>query len=267
MDISEFRHEIDSIVDTTLAILGQTLKPYQDLPIDNGTWKQLMTAIYPVVENYREEAAEVGREFFDSERGFHVGGERHDVYLPPYELDWFLTDMRPARNGFIKSDATDGALVNVLTRATKAVEGGARKTIIRAVETDREAVGWARVATGRETCAFCLMLVSRGPDYNSARTAGLDLDDRSAQRVYEEYQATGNADVLKALMKRWHPNCDCIVVPVFDKADWPGYDAWQEAKQIWKDITAGYGGKDALNALRRAIDHGDVNPADIAEAA
>ena len=47
---------------------------------------------------------------------------------------------------------------------------------------------WARIPTGAETCAFCIMLASRGFDYNSKETAS-----------------------------HAHANCDCRIVPSWDK--------------------------------------------------
>ena len=46
---------------------------------------------------------------------------------------------------------------------------------------------YARVPTGTETCAFCLMLASRGPVYHTPETAGM----------YDHY----------------HAHCDCRIVP------------------------------------------------------
>lgn len=59
--------------------------------------------------------------------------------------------------------------------------------------------GFARVPSGSETCAFCLMLASRGAVYRSAKTAG-----------------DGH---------RYHGKCDCVPTLVRDERDYPkGYD-------------------------------------------
>lgn len=60
-------------------------------------------------------------------------------------------------------------------------------------------VAWARVPSGAETCAFCLMAASRGAVYRTQQTAGADRD--------------------------FHGDCDCGVVMVRDESDYPeGYD-------------------------------------------
>ena len=65
------------------------------------------------------------------------------------------------------------------------------ETVIANVGRDRDkGARFARVPTGFETCAFCLMLASRGAVYHSRKTAG-------------EF-------------RHFHRNCDCKVVPSFE---------------------------------------------------
>lgn len=103
--------------------------------------------------------------------------------------------------------------------------------------------GWARVATGRETCAWCLMLVSRGPVYESARKAGLKMED------YDAADAVVNDKAINDAMNEWHAGCDCKVVPVFSSTAWVGRDAAKRALDMW--ITAG---KRAIVELRNNPD-------------
>lgn len=78
------------------------------------------------------------------------------------------------------------------------VKQSARNTIHNA--SKRDGVGYARVPSGSETCAFCLMLASRGPVYGTAKDAG----------------GEGN---------RFHGDCDCVPTPMRDHRDYPdGYD-------------------------------------------
>lgn len=142
--------------------------------------------------------------------------------------------------------------------------------------------GWARVATGRETCAWCLMLISRGPVYTSAAKAGADLED---WLVAEKYAAGTD---ISQWMDEWHPGCDCLVVPVYDLNSWPGMSAASKAMELWVDAqleadqiladnpdklyysqkegrwlpTTAY--RESLNVLRRSMERGDVSVADLA---
>lgn len=141
--------------------------------------------------------------------------------------------------------------------------------------------GWARVATGRETCAWCLMLVSRGPVYRSAENAGLDLDNLNAVNL-----TAAGADV-SGDMQEWHDGCDCIVVPVFKQSSWTGQAAQERAEQLWieatktadaemesnpgKVFTAGKNkgqivsrSQRAINALRRQLSTGAISPQEFA---
>lgn len=151
-------------------------------------------------------------------------------------------------------------------------------------------IGWARVATGRETCAWCLMLISRGAKLNhkgnfayaEAATAGLRLDDETVVDLFDE----AGQDLEKfrqdteEFMEEWHTGCDCMVVPVFDLMDWPGRDSAIRALQLWVDagreadklIESGEArtnnvNRETLNALRRRLDRGEINMSNYAVAA
>ena len=141
---------------------------------------------------------------------------------------------------------------------------------------DRMVRGWARVATGAETCAWCLMLISRGPVYLTAGSAGSRFTDDTALRM----DAVGT--LLDAKIKQWHPNCDCKVVPVFKISEWEGRHAWKAAEEAWiaatddaielgnrephrvhkrgknkgKPFTLG---EDTINILRQRLMRGDVS--------
>lgn len=85
------------------------------------------------------------------------------------------------------------ALAPVIDRYVKAP---ARDTLVES--TGRARGRWARVPTGRETCAFCLVMASRGFVYETAATAG----DRGT----------------------FHGDCDCQIVP--DWSDAPVLDGY-----------------------------------------
>lgn len=139
--------------------------------------------------------------------------------------------------------------------------------------------GWARVATGRETCAWCLMLVSRGPVYGAAARAGLDLEDDEAQEMI----AAG--EDVRPFMEQWHTGCDCKVIPVFDRENWYGKEAADRALELWNEATkeaisledtglVHKSGKKkgrpftrnelAINALRRRLERGEISTSEFA---
>lgn len=194
-------------------------------------WLFFLRILFPIVQAFRQRSSEIGREFYDSQReDYFPDLPRNDAYLGEYHQEWFIEDMEPAREDFMEAFASDDAMSQVALRAVKNVENGGRKQIIRMTEVDPITVRWARVATGRETCEFCLMLVSRGPVYQSAKQAGLNLEDLDAHELFER---NDNA-AMQEMMRKFHPGCDCLVVPVFDKNDWPGRTQYLKALDVWK---------------------------------
>ncbi|WP_439377834.1 hypothetical protein [Amycolatopsis lexingtonensis] len=270
MNAEEYANRQAGITQALITIVLQLVGIFRAPQLSRRDWGNLLAVLYPHVEDARTQAAELGREFYDSQREQHNPDlPRHDTFLSTYRPEWFAESMEPARVAMSRPGATQDAAAQVALRAAKEVENGGRRTILRAVETDPVVKGWARVATGRETCGFCMMLVSRGPVYTSADAAGLDLNDTSAAQVWKKAEA-GDIDSREAideLMTRWHPGCDCKVVPVFKISDWPGRDAWKRAEEAWKHYTKGYGGLDALNAFRRAVESGALDVRDISIAA
>lgn len=99
------------------------------------------------------------------------------------------------------------AFVQVSGAVSKQVSDTGRYTIIQAVDSDKEALGWCRV-TGGDPCAWCAMLASRGPVYK------------------------GDADSIEI----WdHEHGDCSAEPAYAGYQWPAknkelHDEWNEAK-------------------------------------
>lgn len=244
-------------------------------------WLKLLELLFPEVQRQYEESAALGRDFYDSQRELHHPGlPRNERLLSELKWEWFVKSMDGARAGMSQADSPQNAATNLALRAVREVEMGGRRQIIGAVKNDPSfptsgsVRGWARVATGRETCAWCLMLISRGPQYLGADTAGLDLDDYSAARTFRE--VGGDLQAFRRetdeYMEKWHAGCDCLVVPVFNRKNWPGMEAQKRAEQLW--IKAGHEAdrliasgkarttdvnKETQNALRRMLSRSDFS--------
>jgi hypothetical protein len=235
-------------------------------------WLGLLQMIYPKIEGSRTLSASNARDFFDSERElFGIPPMPRD--LEATDFPRFVQSMEPARAKMSLVDSSPKAATVFAMQAVREVDNAGRRQIIHAVEDDapatensKEIRGWARVATGAETCAWCLMLVSRGPVYMDAKKAGLDLYDSDAESM-----VASGTDVSD-LMNQWHPNCDCIVVPVYKQQSWPGAVASKKAEAAWINATKVAddlieSGKsrttnrntETLNALRRALYAGDIS--------
>lgn len=90
--------------------------------------------------------------------------------------------------------------------------------------------GWARVPAGSETCAFCLMLASRGGVYSSKEISKFGLKG-----------------------KKYHGDCDCVPALVRGPQDYPkGYDpdAMYDAYLLARDKAETTSTPDILSALR-----------------
>ncbi|MBF6063024.1 hypothetical protein IU500_12390 [Nocardia terpenica] len=97
-------------------------------------------------------------------------------------------------------------------------------------EDDEEPQGWARMLTGADNCALCVVLASRGAVYHTRRTA--------------LYKRNGDP---------YHLKCDCIAVPVFDRSTWPG---WREAKRLeafYIEATKAHPNVNQISAVRRRL--------------
>jgi hypothetical protein len=276
-------------------------------------WLGLLQLIFPEVQKRYQLSAVLGRSFYDSQRKkYHPDLVRNEMLLTELRWDWFVKNMEPARKEMSQADSPPAAPSKVALAAVREVEMAARRQIIGAVKNDddlklkideevdpddtKQVIGWARVATGRETCAWCLMLISRGAKLNhkknfayaEAATAGIGLDDVTAIDLWEE--SGGDLEKYRELlyddeaeesyMEKWHVGCDCLAVPVFDLNDWPGADQAKQALQLWIDagkeadelIKSGKArttnnGKETLNALRRRLERGDISMSDYAVAA
>lgn len=269
-------------------------------------WLRLLHLVYPNIEKQRSASAHLARDFYDSQRKLYVPElPRNSIDLVGSDFETFVKNMEPARKAMSRENSPDTALSTFALRSVREVENAGRNQIIHAVQEDEQLAqvieirpgassekplpkmvdhkgrefkqrselvrGWARVATGAETCAWCLMLVSRGPVYKGADKAGLDLDDLEAMEMI----AAG--EDISEHMDQWHTGCDCKVVPVFKLGDWTGQEAADKALDLWNDaaieairlIDAGEARTDnrnteTQNVIRRWFYHGLIDPHDYA---
>jgi hypothetical protein len=116
------------------------------------------------------------------------------------------------RNGFVKLSGS----------AVQLVAGGGRDTILDAVRSDREAVGWQRVTDG-SPCAFCAMVASQGIIAGDEDSAGFEA----------------------------HGHCGCTAEPAFEGSRVRADN--ERFRQSWDTATQGLSGGEALNAFRQHL--------------
>lgn len=104
-----------------------------------------------------------------------------------------------------------------------------RSTVARNVQRDPARPRFARVPAGAHTCAFCLLMASRGFVYWSRETAGMT--------------------------EHFHDSCDCMVTPSWDseRAQIAGYDPDRlyEMYQAAREAAGSGDEKEILAAMRR----------------
>ncbi len=134
-------------------------------------------------------------------------------------------------------NADPSAALTMLTDATqRLVRQQARNTVARNVERDPFGASYARVPKGKTTCAFCLMLASRGAVYGSKKSA----------------------ETIRNSGKHYHTKCDCEAEPVWSGSDMErlkqdvGYDP-DALYDIYATVhESGMTGKETAQALRQA---------------
>lgn len=271
MTPDQYAQRLAEIATAVVQYVLKIAKVFARYELDKTQWIGVLNIVYPEIENRRYEAADIARSFYDAQRkDHHPNLDRNDQFLVNYSFERFVENMEPARKRISQMDSRDNAIAHMALQAAREVENAGRRQIIRAVESEPQTKviqGWARVATGRETCAWCLMLISRGPVYSAAERAGLDLDDELAARM-----VAAGLDVSE-YMEEWHTGCDCKVVPVFNVENWVGKKESDLALELWEEATreadeliesgesrTSHRNTEAINALRRRIERGEIDP-------
>lgn len=300
MNLREYRLGLDAIVNSATtafrAVLRATYKPTADTSRAD-TLREITEALLPVVLEHRLRAYELAGRYLRDEARRQTPAvlEDDDIYVPD-ESYYSETSLRTVLRETLRGKLNE-VVQNTTARLSQHVESAARQTVTRAVEDGwepededdqahaeltrkteqpagvqkpggigtgkRRPKAWARVLTGAENCGFCVMLASRGPVYKTAKRAGA-------------LTTAPNMDGgITPNLNRYHPKCDCAVVPVYDFRKWPGQEQRRAAEAFyekhvlnatWKDkygevhhgITYRNGpsdgsGNQVINALDRAL--------------
>lgn len=233
MNLASFRRAQDVITAGVVRAALALLRTVARGQLSERQYGAVVDALLPSVLTARSASAALAREVYADERTRRLSsGRAPQVVMPHYEraaLDAALA--RTVKPALLNPGPVPRAtMVQVVTAVARHVEMAGRETLIFSVESDRAALGWSRVLTGRENCAFCAMLASRGPVYTSESSAQSREDGR-----------------------RFHDGCDCLVVAVFDRSSWAGKAQSDRLSQLWQESTRGRSGPGALSAFRLAL--------------
>lgn len=142
-----------------------------------------------LAQTYGEVSATAAADFYDAARADSMAPGRFVADMPPSGAAVQASRSVGWATAPLFSQDAAGALGRMSTVADASALQVGRDTIIHNSNRETVWVRWARVPVGK-TCAFCLMVASRGPVYRSAETAG----------------------------REFHAKCDCQPVPSWDRS-------------------------------------------------
>lgn len=216
MNLEQYARAKQSLLRRMIAALIFPFRQFLTPFMTRRQWTQLMSVTYVIVKRYRDEATELARQFYDDNRAEQLPeAPRHDIFKDDhFPRQWMQETLEPAFREFERTNNADTAIEDLTQRVIKVVEDGARRTIIQGVasDTSQRIRGWARFDPRPPTCAFCTMLISRGPVYHTKGTAGIT---EVSQDKLERTILDGTQSDIDELLNRWHPGCTCIAVPVY----------------------------------------------------
>jgi hypothetical protein len=207
-------------------------------PFDAASYDRFLTAVALLAEARSANSAALAARYYQMYKAADAGltwGIAAALVEPPSlaEIDAAVRATmvpgfwRGIAAGQTIEQAKKSALVQLSGGVTRVVLNGGRDTLLGAIKSDGYYHGWIRVSDGKP-CAFCSMLLSRGPVYWTKETAGGSV--------------------------RFHDWCGCTARPFRDGDEWPVQN--RQLREQWDATTQGESGNDALNAFRRSMDKG-----------
>lgn len=187
----------------------------------------LLAYLPTLTDQYGQLAAVVAADWYDELRAnSSATGRFTAIAAAPVAAAAVESRVRFAA-GHLFGDNPTATLTFLASAAQRYAINPGRETIARSAARDPGRPRWARVPRGTSTCAFCLALASRGPQYASAATA--------------------------AGMTHYHDSCDCSATPIWDGDELPrGYDPERLFEQFDAARTAAGSGdlSSVLSTLR-----------------
>lgn len=216
----------------------QLLRQLRGQRVSESDLVRVAVDVFPQVQENRTAAQVLGTSLYMSQRVEFLGEEA--ALEAPVE-EYGVRDLVTGLASFVRPGEKFTADVEAASLVSRHVKSAARRQVVGLSLVDSERPGWARTSGGSTSCSFCLMLISRGPVYRSRESAGD--------------------------MKRFHNRCDCVIVPVFDRDNFPGRAEWLHAERMWSESTRGKSGASALKAFRDRVSSSAPGGQDAAQAA
>lgn len=207
---------LNRAVELAKAELRRQLRPLYGDPV---RLREAFEALLPeFVDAFGEVAASAAAEWFEDATGMPA------IVAPPVDKDAVVKRAKWAAQPAFRNNP-DQAVENLGHAVDEYVKQQGRDTIIES--SYRRKVTYARVPTGSETCAFCLMLASRGYVYTAKSSAGW--------------------------LRKFHHDCDCQIVPNVGATP-EGYDPDALSAFYRKHATSGATASTILANIRADLD-------------
>lgn len=187
--LNQYRREVDSASDDARRYLTAVSKAYLAVNPNASVAdvrNYAINAIQDGLQVYGDQARLISNEFFDTlaaQSGSKATAEMFDTIS-----DEWIEDKVRYYAGSIAAGDTSKFIKDVSNLTGYYVKREAFQNMLQ--NCKKSGIRYARVPSGRETCAFCFMLASRGFVYWTEADAG----------------ASGH---------EYHAHCDCVIVPGF----------------------------------------------------
>lgn len=214
--------------------------------VDQETTESSLTSfvrtLFSTVTLARAKSELLANEFYQSQRNEYLRPGFVSLQAP--EEAYSIGNLLKGIFRVVRPGQVPDSPVPAVSTVVRHAETAGRRRLTGLSLVDKECEGWARLSRGDKTCSFCLMMISRGPDYKSGGT-GETFTSRKSGKTFTAKYPTVNS-------KAFHNQCDCVQVPVFDRENFPGRDQWIAAEKLWIESTRGKSGSKALAAFRAA---------------
>lgn len=208
-----------------------TIWPAFDITNIDDSWQRIEPLLVKIMEQGRNASSALSKLYYEAFRvaenipgGAPQTSRLVENWIRAAVISLRITGPVTAKRALLanRKDAADQALVSLTGSLSRHSLDGGRERISRMLGADGQAIGFARVASGK-ACAFCAMLASRGPVYRT------DFPFKS------------------------HDHCSCTIEPVyFRDQEWPQNS--REYRNLWNSSTQGTGGHESVTAFRRALE-------------
>lgn len=251
--VAEFRRANQDLTLLAQSQLRDFLSSFR-LDGDPVRVRNALLAFFPeLVTEYGDVSALLAADFYDMLREAPPSSASfRAAYAAPVDADVAAGSVRWAVAPLFAQDEAL-FLSQILGSTQRLVSERGRGTIFDSAAADPIRTGVARIPRGTETCAFCIMLASRGAVYQSEVSAELVVGrgsnrtgyDASGRRlpggIGQGVKQRGN----RSLAEQFHDNCDCSTVTIRSESDWPdGYDLeafrelYKKGSGVGRDIPA-----------------------------